>query len=118
MINESDLSELRSAVLTGVTIGVGSQIFIFENGVTLLIQCPFKRVGKGVARWGHGEEAATSLLIFDFLNHEVVSATFAVQGILVLDFGWLGTLEVVPESNGFESYVLITRFGMSPVLVF
>jgi hypothetical protein len=118
MINESDLTELRSAVLTGVTIGVGSQILIFGNGVTLLIQCAFKRAGKGVARWGHGEKAATSLLIFDFLNHEVVNASFEVEGILVLDFGSLGALEVIPESNGFESYVLTTRFGISPVLVF
>ena len=37
MISESDLVELRFAVLTGVTIEVGSHILVSGNGVTLLI---------------------------------------------------------------------------------
>lgn len=117
MINESDLAELRSAVLTGVTIGVGSQVLIFGNGVTVLIQCPFKSNSNGGERWGHGEEVATGLLFFDFLNHKVENACLEVGEVLALDFGSVGSLVIVPDSNGLESYVLTTRFGVSPVLV-
>lgn len=117
MINESDLTELRSAVLTGVTIGVGSQVLIFGNGVTLLIQCPFKKNSKSGERWGHGEDVATGILFFDFLNHKVGSACLDVGGILVLNFGDVGSLVIVPDSNGLESYVLTTKFGVFPVLV-
>ena len=95
MINESELEELRSAALTGVTIGVGSQVLIFGNGVTVLIQCPFKCDSKGSQRWGHGEEAATGLLVFDFLNHKVESAYLEVGGVLALDFGSVGGLAIV-----------------------
>jgi hypothetical protein len=52
MIGESDLAELGAAVLTGVTIGVGSHILIFGNGVTLLIQCLFKTNSESGERWG------------------------------------------------------------------
>jgi hypothetical protein len=117
MINDSDLAELRSAVLTGVTIGVGSQVLIFGNGVTLLIQCPFKSKSKGGERWGHGEDVAAGILFFDFLNHKVESTCLDVGGVLVLDFGDLGSLAIVPDSNGLESYVLTTKYGVSPVLV-
>jgi hypothetical protein len=117
MINESDLEELRSAVLTGVTIGVGSQVLIFGNGVTVLVQCPFKCDSEGGQRWGHGEEAATGVQLFDFLNHKVERVYLDVGGVLSLDFGSVGSLVIVPDLNGLESYVLTTRFGISPVSV-
>ncbi|NNB17072.1 hypothetical protein [Pseudomonas fragi] len=117
MINDSELAELRSAVLTGVTIGVGSQVLIFGNGVTLLIQCPFKSNGRDGERWGHGEEAATGLLVLDFLNRKVERACLEAGEVLELDFGSAGSLVIIPDSNGLESYVLTTKFGVSPVLV-
>ncbi|MDF3933785.1 hypothetical protein [Pseudomonas citronellolis] len=117
MINESDFAELRSAMLTGVTVGVGSQVLIFENGVTILIQCPFKCDGRVGERWGHGEDFTTGVLIFDFLNHKLEDVFFEAGEALKLDFGEVGSLMIVPEKNGFESYVLTTRFGISPVSV-
>lgn len=117
MINKSDLEELRSAVLTGVTISVGSQVLIFGSGVTVIIQCPFKCDIKSNERWGHGEEFATSPLLFDFLNHKVESACFEAGGELSLDFGYVGSLVIVPDKNGLESYVLTTSLGISPVSV-
>jgi hypothetical protein len=117
MITESELAELRSAILTGVTIGVGSQILTFGNGVSVLIQCPFKSEIKGCERWGHGEEVSTSVVIFDFLNHQVENVRLGDAGVLALDFGDLGALKIIPEPNGFESYVLTTKFGISPVLM-
>ncbi|MGY2262202.1 hypothetical protein [Pseudomonas sp. SDO55104_S430] len=116
MINESEMEELRSAVLTGVTVGVGSQVLIFGNGVSVLIQCPFKCDSKGSERWGHGEEVATASLVFDFLNHKVDSA-YDEGGVLTLDFAGVGSLVIVPDSNGLESYVLTTKFGVTPVSV-
>jgi len=47
MINDADLEELTSTVLTGVTVGIGSQILIFGNGATVLVQCPFISEIKG-----------------------------------------------------------------------
>lgn len=117
MINESELVELRSAVLTGVTIGVGSQVLVFGNGVTVLIQCPFKSNSNNGERWGHGEEIDTGILFFDFLNHKVESAYLDAGEILGLDFGSAGSLAIIPDSNGLKSYVLTTKLGVSPVLV-
>lgn len=117
MINESELAELRSAVLTGVTIGVGSQVLIFGNGVIVLIQRPFKSNARGCERWGHGEEAGTGLLMLDFLNRKVEHVCLEAGEVLELDFGSVGSLVVAPDSNGLESYVLTTKFGVSPALV-
>ncbi|MHA6194462.1 hypothetical protein ACX3YG_08845 [Pseudomonas wadenswilerensis] len=117
MISESEMDELRSALLIGVTTGVGSQVLTFENGVSVLIQCPFKCGSEGSEKWGHGEEVETASLIFVFLNHRVESAYLADGESLVLEFEEDGSLIVVPEPNGFESYVLTTRFGITPVSV-
>lgn len=116
MIDELDLKELTSAMLVGVTVGVGSQVLIFGNGVTVLMQCPF-RCNKGGEQWGHGEEPATGALVFDFLNHKIERACLEAEGELALDFGEVGSLVIVPDSNGLESYVLTTRFGITPVSV-
>ena len=114
MISESDFNELKSVALTGVTVGIGSQVLIFENGVSLLIQCPFKCVSRGNTLWGHGEEIETAPLIFYFLNQVVESARFEADGVIALDFGCVGSLVVVPDLDGMESYVLTTRLGIYP----
>jgi hypothetical protein len=117
MISKSDLAELRSAVLTGITIGVGSHILVFGNGVTLLIQCPFKINSKSGEQWGHGEDVATAPLLFKYLNHKIERAFMEEGEVLVLDFGGQESLAIFPDLNGLESYVLTTKFGVSPVLV-
>lgn len=66
MNDESSLAELRSVMLTGVTIGVGFQILLFGNGVAILVQCPFKCKGKNGDRWGHGEDLFAVELVFEF----------------------------------------------------
>lgn len=117
MISESDLVELRFAVLKGVTIEVGSHILVSGNGVTLLIQCPFKINSKSGQRWGHGEDVATAPLLFNYVNHKVGHAFMEEGEVLVLDFGGQGSLAIFPDLNGLESYVLTTKSGVSPVLV-
>jgi len=37
--------------------------------------------------------------------------------VLVLDFGGQESLEIFPDLNGLGSYVLTTKFGVSPVLM-
>lgn len=116
MIDNKELSELSAAMLTGVTVGVGSQILLFGTGASLVLQCPFKCEIRGDVRWGHGEEISTCMLLFDFLNCYVEKA-FVRDGKLELDFGGVGCLTIVPERNGLESYVLNTQFGITPVLL-
>ncbi|MEE1926459.1 hypothetical protein V0R50_31055 [Pseudomonas sp. 148P] len=117
MINEADLAELNSTVLTGVTVGVGSQILIFGSSATVLMQCPFTSEIQGRKQQGHGEDVKTSELLFDYLNCQVASASLEEGGVLVLEFEGGKSLRVTPECNGLESYVVSTRFGICPVAV-
>ncbi|OZI32947.1 hypothetical protein CEG14_18915 [Bordetella genomosp. 1] len=117
MINEADLSELQSTVLTGVTVGIGSQILMFGNGATVLIQCPFKSEIQGKKLHGHGERPHTSELLYDYLNHQVTSASLQDGGVLVLEFERRRWLRIVPERDGLEAYVISTRHGICPVAV-
>jgi hypothetical protein len=66
---------------------------------------------------GHGEEVATAPLFFNYLNHKVERAYLAAGEVLVLDFGGEESLAIFPDLNGLESYVLTTKFGVSPVLL-
>jgi len=117
MINEADLAELKSAVLTGVTVGVGSQVLIFGSGATVIVQCPFLCESLGWEQWGHGEKVYTSTLFFDFFNHRVEEASLEEGEVLVLKFEGVKILKIVPERNGLESYVVTTRFGICPVAI-
>ncbi|RRV03626.1 hypothetical protein EGJ27_24610 [Pseudomonas sp. v388] len=117
MINEADLAELDSTVLTGVTVGIGSQILVFGSGATVLIHCPFTSEIQGRKQEGHGEDVTTSELLFDYLNCQVTSASLEDGGILVLKFEGGKSLMIIPECNGLESYVISTRFGICPVAV-
>jgi hypothetical protein len=117
MIDEADLAELKSTVLTGVTVGVGSQILIFGSGATIIVQCHFCCENAGREQWGHGEEIYTSALLFDFFNHRVEDALLEDGEILVLKFEGEKSLRIIPERNGLESYVVTTRFGICPVVV-
>ena len=111
----ADLAELKSAVLTGVTVGVGSQVLIFGNGTTIIVQCPFLCESLGREQWGHGEKIYTSTLFFDFFNCRVEEVSLEDGKVLVLKFEGLKLLKIVPERNGLESYVVTTRFGICPV---
>jgi len=116
MINEADLEELES-VLTGVTVGVGSQILIFGSGATVLVQCPFISETQGKKQQGHGEHVHTSQLFYDYLNSQVIRASIEEQGVLVLEFEEDKLLRIVPEYDGLESYVISSRLGICPVAV-
>lgn len=52
MINDSDLAEMIPSALTGVTVGIGSQILLFGDMASVLIQCPFACDINRVCKWG------------------------------------------------------------------
>jgi len=117
MIDEADFAELKSTLLTRVTVGVGSQVLIFGSGATIMVQCHFCCESAGREQWGHGEKIHTSALFFDFFNHRIEDALLECGEILVLRFEGGRFLKIVPERNGLESYVVTTRFGICPVVV-
>ncbi|WP_429540155.1 hypothetical protein [Pseudomonas fluorescens] len=117
MFDVKDLMELEAAVLSGVTVGVGSQVLIFGTGATVLIQCPFECEGQDGVKLGHGEDVSTAAILFEFLNQQVKHAFLEEEEVLVLKFEGLKCLKIVPERNGLESYVLTTRFGICPVAI-
>lgn len=117
MINDSDLAEMMPAVLTGVTVGIGSQILLFGDVGSVLIQCPFVCDIDGVTRRGHGENVATSPLFFDFLNLDVEEFSIDDGGVFTITFSEKIILKIYPEKNGLESYVVSTRRDIFPILV-
>jgi hypothetical protein len=117
IINEQDLAEIESATLSGVAVGVGSQVLIFGERDSIIVQCDFIVEGAGDVRYGHGEQAEKSLLLFVFLNSRVLHASINNDKSLVLEFEGSKTLILVPERNGLESYVLATRLGICPVVL-
>lgn len=117
MIDDRDLGELRHALLTGLTIGVGSIVLVFANGVQILIQCGFECAEGNEIRAGHGEDVASSPMLFGYLDCVVQDAVLDSDSVLTLQFEDGKSLRILPEGNGFESYVVTTRYGISPVVV-
>lgn len=116
-MNDSDLAEMIPSALTGVTVGIGSQILLFGDMACVLIQCPFVCDINRVSRWGHGEDVATSPLLFDFLNHDVEGFSIDNVGVFTITFSKKMILKIFPEKNGSESYVVSTRRDIFPIIV-
>ncbi|NWC47864.1 hypothetical protein HX788_10490 [Pseudomonas edaphica] len=117
MISDSNLAEMVPSALTGVTVGIGSQILLFGDKASVLIQCPFACDIDRVRTWGHGEDASTSTLLFDFLNLDVEEFSIDDFGVLTIIFSTKMNLKIFPEKNGLESYVVSTRRDVFPILV-
>ena len=117
MISDSDLAEMVPSALTGVTVGIGSQILLFGDMASVLIQCPFVSDINKVCKLGHGEDATTSPLFFEFLNLDVEAFSIDSFGVLTITFSAKMILKICPEKNGLESYVVSTRRDVFPILV-
>lgn len=117
MISDSDLAEMVPSALTGVTVGIGSQILLFDDKASVLIQCPFVSDINSVCKWGHGEDATTSPLFFEFLNLDVEAFSIDSFGVLTITFSAKMILKIFPEKNGLESYVVSTRRDVFPISV-
>lgn len=118
MITENELHEFEGAIFTGVTVGIGSLVLLFSSGTRILIQCPFRCEKKNSFHVGHGEDISTSNLLFSYLNQRVELCSLLDGEILKLFFGNESNIYIVPESNGFESYVITTSQGDYPVIAY
>jgi hypothetical protein len=116
MIEKDDLSELKSTILTGITVGIGSIVLLFASGAHILVQCDFECGDADNVFHGHGENVDSSVELFRFLNHRVKDIDFDINLTLKIRFDGDGYLKIIPENNGLESYVLTTRHGICPVI--
>jgi hypothetical protein len=110
-----DLISLKSSTFVGVLVGVGSIILHFSNGSSVLVQCPFEVFDGASSKAGHGEAPASSLLLFGLLNGRVDDASIDAKGRITFQFGASSSIRIVPDGSGYESYVLRTSKGTSPV---
>ncbi|WP_416310906.1 hypothetical protein [Pseudomonas sp. W03] len=114
MIEERDIFEFIGARLTGVVVGVGSFVLVFDNEVSITIQCPFEVDNGEVATLGHGEELNTCNLLFVVLNMVVKDAGSFGGNNLLLKFE-SADLKIFSSGDGLESFVISNRFGILPV---
>lgn len=118
MITENELHEFEESIFTGITVGIGSLVLLFSSGARILIQCTFRCEEANCCHEGHGEVTATSNFLFSYLNQKVESCSLLCGGILKLFFGNEKNIYIVPEKNGFESYVITTSQGDYPVIAY
>ncbi|MFH5067071.1 hypothetical protein ACHHY8_01725 [Enterobacter cloacae complex sp. 2024EL-00215] len=116
MITIDELSEFEQSIFTGVIVGVGSLVLLFSSGSRILIQCPFQCGGEKHIQNGHGENLTTSVLLFPTLNQTVYSCSMLDGEVLSLCFSNEDNIRIIPEKNGFESYVITTSHGDYPVI--
>jgi hypothetical protein len=112
---QADSNSLTTSAFVGVLVGHGSMILHFSNGSSVLVQCEFEVFDGKLSRPGHGESAATSLILFEFFNEHVVSVSVDVVGQMTFSFGANRGFRIIPAGSGFESYVLQTQNGVFPV---
>lgn len=115
MISDRVLSFFKSTVFTGVTVGVGSNVLIFDNGSSIILSCPFEVFSGGKVNFGHGEDFGTSVFLFCLLNKSVVDVSMDGRSFV---FGFEDNfwLKITPDFDGLESLVLTTKIGIFPVL--
>ncbi|EAT1859371.1 hypothetical protein EJO82_21895 [Salmonella enterica] len=118
MITIDELKEFEQSIFTGVIVGVGSLVLLFSSGTRIMIQCPFLCGEKNHQKNGHGEILATSELLFPLLNQRVESCTMLDGDVLRLSFSKENHIYIIPENNGFESYVITSSRGDYPVIVY
>ncbi|PWW10042.1 hypothetical protein [Mangrovibacter plantisponsor] len=116
MITIDELKEFEQSILTGVIVGVGSLVLLFSSGSRIMIQCPFQCGKKSHLKSGHGEDLTTSILLFPTLNQKVESCPMLNGEILTICFSNENYIRIIPEKNGFESYVITTSLGDYPVI--
>jgi hypothetical protein len=112
------VNEFEKSILTGVTVGVGPLVLLFSSNVRVMIQCPFEFEVKEHLQTGHGECPASSVIIFPALNQKVESCAMLNGERLNFHFSNESNLQITPEKNSLESYVITTSYGDYPVVIF
>jgi hypothetical protein len=113
---QADLSGLKTLIFVGVLVGAGSMILHFSDGSSLLVQCPFEVYDDGTSNKGHGQSPGTAVILFGLLNEHIFDVSVGVDGQITLAFGAARGIRIIPDSSGFESYVLRTAKGVTPIL--
>ncbi|MDH0747029.1 hypothetical protein N5D61_11800 [Pseudomonas sp. GD03842] len=72
MINGNDLHEITGSIMTGLIVGIGSQILLFDNGSTILVRCKYICIVAGDVTIGDGEVLSTAVNVFPLLNNKVL----------------------------------------------
>ncbi|WP_029970997.1 hypothetical protein [Paraburkholderia graminis] len=122
MIEKRDLDEIVGKEITGVTVNPGSVSLSFNgsggSGGWILVQCRFVLQAVGSQTLGNATlpESAASLL--SCLKRKIVDARFDEGKVLTLHFEDKQLLQLIPEKDGLESYVLHTAQGIVPVIDF
>ncbi|NWC65556.1 hypothetical protein [Cedecea sp. P7760] len=116
MITNDELREFEQSIFTGVIVEDGSLVLLFSSGARITVQCPFLCGRIDNLKDGHGENLSTSNLLFPLLNQIVESCSMLDGEILSLSFSNECHIRIIPECNGFESYVITTSRGDYPVI--
>jgi hypothetical protein len=117
MLDNQDLAEFQHAVLVRLDIDKWAVALQFSTSASVMLQCAFEcEQGDSIAV-GHGEEVDSSPLLFPFLDQQVSEATIDADWVLTLHFEDGKKLKIIPERNGLESYVVTTRHGICPILI-
>jgi hypothetical protein len=122
MIQKNDLEEIVGREVSRVAINPGSVALSFgKNGVEngwILIQCCFVLYVAGNVISGKAivPEAASPLL--HCLEKSIVDASYDESKVLTLFFNDKEYLQLIPEKDGLESYVIHTKQGIVPVIDF
>ena len=112
---QADLNGLKALIFVGILVGIGSMVLHFSDGSSLLVQCPFEVYDGGTSNKGHGESPGTAVILFGFLNEHVLDVSVYLVGRITLEFSAGRGIRIIPDDSGFESYVLRTSKGVSPV---
>ena len=121
MIPRNDLKILISSELTGICVNPSSISISFsetDGGSCgwILITCPFECVVNKANKSGHGADPDSAQHLIKFIKAKVTNVIYEENKKLVVHFSNETSIILIPEKNGFESYVLHTKEGILPVI--
>ncbi|WP_186209223.1 hypothetical protein [Burkholderia gladioli] len=122
MIEDRDLEEIVGRDIVEVMINPGSVSLYFNGadgrGGWILVQCRFVFQTAAGRIVGNAEFPEFANPLLDCLGEEVVDADFNERKVITLNFENKRFLQLIPEKDGLESYVLHTAQGIIPVIDF
>ncbi|MEM5298642.1 hypothetical protein VSR82_30485 [Burkholderia sp. JPY481] len=122
MLEKRDLAEIVGREVTGVTVNPSSVSLSFNgsggNGGWILVQCRFVLQAAGGQTIGNATLPESAAPLLSCLKRKIVDARFDESKVLTLHFEDEQFLQLIPEKDGLESYVLHTAEGVVPVIDF
>jgi|SRR5258708_3874867 hypothetical protein len=122
MISKSDLDEVIGCELVGIKINPASVSMSFNRsgreGGWILVQCRFTLRDSDGDAGGSAIVPESAAPLLRCLEKVIVDANFDGSKVLTLFLDGGMFVRLLPEKDGFESYVLHTRRGIVPVIDF